>query len=72
MYVFANTAAIVGYKGQEIRLRTNSVWRADDPFVKAHPEYFFTSPEAIESSTGAVYRGVEQATAAPGEKRTSR
>lgn len=69
MYVFCNTAALVGYKGQQFQLRTNTVWRADDPFVKAHPECFSEAPEVVESSTGAVYRGIEQATASPGEKR---
>jgi len=69
MYVFCNTAAVVGFKGREIRLQANSVWRADDPFVKANPEYFVAAPEVVESSSGVIYRGVEQATAGPGEKR---
>lgn len=69
MYVFCTAAALVGFKGQEIHLRANSVWRADDPFVKAHPDLFAAAPETVESSSGAIYRGVEQATASPGEKR---
>lgn len=72
MYKFCTTACVIGWHGQEIHLRANTVWPADDPFVKAHPELFADSPEIVESSTGAVYRGVEQATAAPGEKRAVR
>lgn len=69
MFKFARTSAIVGHKGDTIHLHVNSVWRADDPFVKANPDLFADTPEIVESSRGAEYRGVEQATAAPGERR---
>jgi hypothetical protein len=69
MFKFANTSAMLGWKGQTIYLRADSVWRADDPFVKAHPDMFADTPQQLETSSGAEFRGVEQATAAPGEKR---
>ena len=72
MYKFCTASTVIGWKGQTLRLVANSVWRANDPLVLAHPEMFADSPEMVESSAGAIYRGVEQATAAPGEKRNSR
>jgi hypothetical protein len=70
MYVFPTASVAVGYAGGVIHLSTRDVWAADDPFVRARPELFSDTP------TGAVVRRtapapvvVEQATAAPGEKR---
>lgn len=69
MFKFCSQSSIIGWKGQTLHLRAGSVWRADDPFVVAHPELFSDVPQVLESSSGASYRSVEQATAAPGEKR---
>ncbi len=70
MYKFCRVSTIIGWKGATLNLRANTVWPADDPFVKAHPELFADSPEVVETSTGARYSApVEQATAAPGERR---
>lgn len=69
MFKFARESAVLGFRGETIHLRANSVWRADDPFVKANPSLFADAPEIVETSRGAEYRGVEQATAAPGERR---
>ena len=69
MFKFCRVAASVGWNGQLLALRANSVWPADDPFVKAHPELFADSPEMVETSSGARYAPVEQASAAPGERR---
>jgi hypothetical protein len=69
MFKFCRASAVIGWKGQTIYLHANSVWRADDLLVKAHPEFFADAPEVVETSSGAEYRGVEQATAAPGERR---
>lgn len=69
MFKFCRASTVIGWRGQTITLRANSVWPADDPLVKAHPEWFADSPEVVESSTGAVYRSVEDAVARPGEKR---
>ena len=69
MFKFCTSACVVGWQGQTMHLTANTVWRADDPFVKAHPDLFADTPERIETSRGVVVRGVEQATAAPGERR---
>tara|TARA_R110000868_G_scaffold380056_1_gene646042 strand:+ start:790 stop:1005 length:216 start_codon:yes stop_codon:yes gene_type:complete len=69
MFKFCSSSALVGWQGQTLHLRAGSVWRADDPFVKAHPDMFSDAPDVLESSSGVTYRPVEQATAAPGEKR---
>lgn len=50
-------------------------WRADDPIVKAHPEKFGELPKIIRTTLPRHLRAeppVEQATAAPGEKRVTR
>lgn len=44
-------------------IREGQVLAGDDPLVSAHPSYFVPADVAAE-------RQVEQATAAPGEKRT--
>lgn len=69
MYKFCTSSCVIGWRGQEFNLHANTVWLADDPFVKAHPDLFADAPERVEASTGIILRGVEQATAAPGEKR---
>lgn len=58
-----------------LTLRTGDVWAADDPYVKAHPEYFGDIPESkIRRSAPAVAKPpkVERATRAPGERRAPR
>ena len=72
MFKFAKASAMIGWKGNPISLVEGSIWRADDPFVVAHPDMFSDTPSVLESSGGVTYRGVEQATAAPGEKRAQR
>lgn len=46
-------------------------WAADDPLVKAHPECFSSEPKRVKTS-GRGWTPVEQMTAAPGEKRTTK
>lgn len=53
------------------RLNKGEPWDADDPVVLAHPELFSDSPLRVRTSTRG-FVDVEQATAAPGEKRTTR
>ena len=72
MFKFVKEPVMIGWRGQSLFLKANSVWDAADPVCRAHPELFADSPEVVETSSGALYRGVEQATAAPGEKRASR
>lgn len=62
-------AASVSWNGRSIDLNRAQVWDGDDPFVKAHPEYFSDQPPMLERSDRSVVRGVEQASARPGEKR---
>jgi hypothetical protein len=50
-------------------VRQDDMWPADDPVVKAHPEWFDLPRKAAEKRAEPV---VEQATAAPGEKRNVR
>jgi hypothetical protein len=69
MFKFCSSSAIIGWKGQTLHLRAGSVWDANDPFVAAHPNMFSDFPDVLETSSGVLHRGVEQATAAPGEKR---
>jgi hypothetical protein len=45
-------------------------WAADDPFVKRHPGAFVVPDENDIRTTVAKPTRVEQATKAPGEKRT--
>lgn len=66
MYVFATSTCVLGFRGGKVQLHLGDPWPADDPFVKANPTMFASDPPA------AVVRrsgGVEQATAAPGERR---
>lgn len=70
MYRFPVVALSAPWKGRSVDLNTTQVWDADDPFVKAHPEFFSHVPPVLERSDGAIRRtGVEEATARPGEKR---
>lgn len=70
MYVFPVASVAVGYAGGVIHLSTRDVWAADDPFVQARPELFSDTPAVtVVRRTAAAPVVVEQATAAPGEKR---
>ena len=53
------------------RIAQDDPWNGDDPLVKAHPEHFADRPLRLFGERGADV-DVEQATAAPGEKRTTR
>lgn len=70
MYVYALSSCAVRWRDRTIRLTRGTPWRSDDPFVKDRPELFSRKPPVVASSTPAsASRDVEQATAAPGEKR---
>ncbi len=66
-YVFARADEIVLVNAVEVQLVAGRAYAADDPAVKVYPHLFAASP-VVYSSDGAV---VEQATAAPGEKRAT-
>lgn len=64
-YKFANTTATVYDNGKRVQLAVDQIWDASDPFVKSRPDLFEDQP--------ALLRGtIEQATAAPGETRTTK
>lgn len=65
MYQYATTTASVGWNGGLVRLTIGDPWWADDPFVKANPGFFATTPPKVHSSEARV----ETASAVPGEKR---
>jgi hypothetical protein len=69
MYVFAQTSAAIRWGTSALHIHTGDVWPADDPFVKAHPTFFADTPPAGTLRYTQPPETVEQATAAPGEKR---
>jgi hypothetical protein len=70
--VYATGSFIVG----STRVDAGTVWPADDPIVKAQPQGFTADPVETPGFRCTVKpresRGVEQATAAPGERRNTR
>lgn len=68
-YVYCLSTCAVRYDNRVLHLTKGVPWRSDDPFVRDHPELFSRKPPI----TGAtVDPPVEQATAAPGERRRAR
>ncbi len=67
VYAAANCATTTS-EGLSVILREGDVWAADDPLTKLHPSLFSDTPPGprFPRRTVAV---VEQATAAPGERR---
>jgi hypothetical protein len=63
---FANCTTWVGEASQLIK---DEAWDADDPIVQARPELFDDEPTVVRGVRKRP-EGVEEATAAPGEKRT--
>ena len=65
--------------GETLMLNEGELWAADDPFVLARPELFTDDLESVTrrsvkpaKAATPVEAPVEQATAAPGEKRQTR
>lgn len=57
--------------GRRIRLTKDDPWRSDDPVVLAVPDFFVDEPSKVQTSAPRFASPVvEQATAAPGERRT--
>jgi hypothetical protein len=68
-YVFAKyTTTIGGPHGGTWSITEGEVWDADDPVVKGRPDAFAKTPVRVRTSQGHR-EVVEQATAAPGERR---
>lgn len=60
--VFARRTASVG----RVHVNEGEAWAGDDPIVVANPDLFSQRPTKVRRSVPAP---VEQATAAPGERR---
>lgn len=71
MYVYPNCVTVVQYDGGRVRLNPDQKWDSEDPFVKARPEFFAAEP-AVTAHSAGFEPVVEQATRAPGEKRSTR
>lgn len=54
---------------ESIMLIQGEAWNADDPFVRENPQHFTDNEDRPIRGSG---RSVEAATAAPGERRTTR
>lgn len=67
--VWAVSDGTVVFRGLRIRLEHGQAWDASDPLVRERPNLFVGYPPMI-CRTGV--KGVEAATAAPGEKRQTR
>lgn len=74
--VYATSNAMVASpSGGQIRVMKGSHWPADDPIVLAQPSLFSTDARYglnYSSTPRGMDAPVEQATAAPGEKRARR
>ena len=70
--VYATGSFVVG----GTRVEAGTYWPADDPIVKAQPQGFSSEPSDAPgfrcTRVPAEMRPVEQATAAPGERRNVR
>ncbi|HEX7098368.1 MAG TPA: hypothetical protein VF377_03945 [Acidimicrobiia bacterium] len=69
VYAVATAAVVNPLTEEVVNLNVGDVWAADDPFVKAVPHMFSAEPTRIRRTVRQRTSGVEQATAAPGEKR---
>lgn len=73
--VYATTTTMVTLGGAQHRVQKGTHWPADDPIVVAQPSIFSADPRygLVFTREPAGYGDpVEQATAAPGERRASR
>jgi hypothetical protein len=61
--------AVVSVNGDRIPVRAGEAWDANDPVVRLFPHLFSDDPAHLRRTTEMV---VEQATAAPGERRNVR
>lgn len=70
-YVFAQSTTSVREPQNKYptSIQQGSAWYADCPLVRAHPELFSSAPPVVYPQGWEP--PVEQATAAPGEKRTT-
>lgn len=73
-YVYCQQDGIAYNGPNVVTMHRGSVWDADDPFVKARPEFFSATPVVVHNTTGAAQpepTPVENARRAPGERRVA-
>jgi len=68
---FATSTCVVPFQGLRVTITAGEAWDATDPLVRSHPALFTDKPAVVRGTgpSGVIERPVEQATAAPGEKR---
>jgi len=76
-YVFVRQTQAVSLGNERVMLTAGEAWPATDPVVKANPDAFAPTPTRARSFDAGVVRTfdterIEQATAAPGERRNTR
>ena len=69
MITVAISNTVVSLDGRKVTIQAGTAWDASDPVVRAYPGLFSDDARYLRRSTE---RPVEQATAAPGEKRRTR
>jgi hypothetical protein len=71
---YATATCVVPFQGLRVTLTAGEAWDGDDPLVRSHPALFTDAPAVVRGTgaSGVTERPVEQATAAPGEKRGTR
>lgn len=68
-------AKFTTWVNESTQIVEGEAWRSDDPIVKARPDWFSDMPKIVRTTLPRHLQGeppVEQATAAPGEKRVTR
>ena len=63
--VYATQTVTTFSNGAKVRVVKDDPWRADDPFVSERPDLFGDEPDDVVGT-------VEQATATPGERRSTK
>lgn len=71
MYAYPNCNTVVYEDGLRVALHIDQIWDAADPFVVKRPDLFSSAPAHVHRTVPAK-PAVEQATAAPGERRGGR
>jgi len=62
---YAIDTVVVQVLGNPVTLHAGETWAADDPVVVEHPSLFAAKPSVVRRTV----QRVEQATAAPGQRR---
>jgi len=71
-FCFAKDDCVTVWSGFKMVPRRGDAWYSDDPFVKDNRHLFADEPTVVMGRSATSSRPVEAASAAPGEKRTTR